>query len=381
VKVLHVTPWFYPAHRYGGPIQSQLHLCRALAAAGCDLRVLTINANGPEPLGLDGSRDLPLEGFSVRYCNRGFSASGSLQMLRLLPQYVRWADVVHLTAVYSFPTMPTLAASRWYGKPLVWSPRAALMRYSDSARPQLKSIWEAACKVIAPKRLAIHVTSEDEQRMTAQRVKWPVTLIPNAIYIPPEVNRPPRADTLRLLFVGRLHRIKAIDNLLQAVTLLQQSGMKLSLTLAGSDWGEEQGLRSLAESLKLQSVRFLGHVEGDVLESAFANADVLVAPSHVENFGMAPAEALARGLPVIVSKGMPWSPVEENGCGLWVENSPHSLAEAIRRISGMDLPAMGARGRAWMAHDFAPESVGEQMRILYEELASGRDRRTITPAI
>jgi len=50
MKILHVAPSFYPAHYYGGPVQSTLHLCRKLAERGCEVRALTTNANGPTVL-------------------------------------------------------------------------------------------------------------------------------------------------------------------------------------------------------------------------------------------------------------------------------------------------------------------------------------------
>src|SRR5689334_9039361 len=131
MNVLHVMPSFYPAHHYGGPIQSVYQLCRSLAALGCKVRVLTTNANGPDcVLDVEPGVEIDLaDGVSVTYCNGLMLDSASVGLLGKLPACVRCADVVHLTAVYSFPVIPALLASRQSGKPVLWSPRGSLQRW------------------------------------------------------------------------------------------------------------------------------------------------------------------------------------------------------------------------------------------------------------
>jgi glycosyltransferase involved in cell wall biosynthesis len=109
----------------------------------------------------------------------------------------------------------------------------------------------------------------------------------------------------------------------------------------------------------------IGHVEGKAKEEFFRSADVLVMPSHTENFGLVAAEALAHGVPVIASRGTPWSRVEDVGCGLWVDNDPTSLGAAMKRISSMPLWEMGLRGREWMERDFSWDSLAEKMTDVY----------------
>jgi glycosyltransferase involved in cell wall biosynthesis len=83
---------------------------------------------------------------------------------------------------------------------------------------------------------------------------------------------------------------------------------------------------------------------------------------------MVVAEALAHGVPVIASRGTPWSGVEAHGCGLWVENDPASLVAAIERMSHMPLREMGERGRCWMEQEFTWETVARRMLQLYGKL-------------
>src|SRR5215467_15665864 len=112
LKLLQITPAFYPATYWGGPIYSVYGLCNALAKnAEVELRVLTTDTAGPQ---LSESVDVtgfPMNyppGYEVFFCHRQWGASYSTEMFRRLWSMIRWADVVHLTGVYSPPTIPTL---------------------------------------------------------------------------------------------------------------------------------------------------------------------------------------------------------------------------------------------------------------------------------
>ena len=124
MKILHVSPSFYPTRAYGGTIRSSYGLCRGLTQLGCEVRVLTTDTDGiGRNLQVANDRDVAVDGLQVRYCHKLFRNSVSAGLLRVLGEYIEWADVVHLIAVYSFPTFPTLAYCRRLQKPLVWSPR------------------------------------------------------------------------------------------------------------------------------------------------------------------------------------------------------------------------------------------------------------------
>ena len=373
MKVLHVVPSFYPAFNYGGPITSVYELCAGLVRQGCEVRVLTTDANGLGVV-LDVAKDAPVTlppGLSVRYCPRIFCHSVSPELLRRLLPSIRWADLVHLTAVYNFPTFPTLAACRWLKKPLVWSPRGALQRWQSSRRPGLKAAWESVCRRLAPGGMVLHVTSAQEAAESV--AKFPrarAAVVANGVELPPRLERRNGSARLRLLFLGRLDPKKGIENLLAACQGLSNLDQLWSLTIAGSgDAAYTAGLEENARTLGLrEQVSFVGEVRGQAKTDLFAASDLAVFPSHTENFAMVVAEALAHGVPVIASKGTPWSGVEAHGCGLWVENDPATLAAAIARMSRMPLGEMGERGRCWMEEEFAWETVAREMLRLYGKL-------------
>jgi glycosyltransferase involved in cell wall biosynthesis len=121
-----------------------------------------------------------------------------------------------------------------------------------------------------------------------------------------------------LLFLGRLHPKKGCDLLLEAFARHLPNESRLALVFAGPDQiGWEAALRERATQLDASmQVVFAGMLEGEVKQGAFEAADAFILPSHQENFGMAVAEALAVGLPVLISDRVNiWREIETDGAG------------------------------------------------------------------
>ena len=377
MKVLHVSPYFRPAYRYGGPIESVYRLCLNLARLGCDVRALTTNADGLErvlPVSLRRTHTI-VAGFEVRYCARVMRHAVSPSLLRYLIPYVKWADVVHLTAVYSFTTLPTLMACRRYRKPLVWSPRGALQQWSGSRRKGAKRLWEMACRARMPRDTVLHVTSEEERAESLARFpKLKAVVIPNGVAVPRAVQHYAGDGALRVGYLGRLDAKKGVENLIDAVGVAKSSGAPIKLVIAGAGASEyEQSLRARIERHGLaRDVEMPGHLEGAAKIGFFERLDIAAVPSHTENFAIVVAEALAHGVPVIASKGTPWQRVEAMGCGLWVENDPQSLARAIAAMATMPLAEMGERGRRWMLDEFSWQRAAREMYTAYASMLRGR---------
>lgn len=385
MKILHVSPSFYPTRAYGGTIRSSYGLCRGLAELGCDVRVLTTDTDGiGRNLDVPNDRDVVLDGMQVRYCHKLLRNSVSLDLLRVIREYIEWADAVHLIAVYSFPTFPTLSYCRRYRKPLVWSPRGSLQRWEGSTRRAAKFLWEEACRSLVLKdKFVLHATSADEAEQSSARFTGLRTVVvSNGVDVPGQIRRSESTGELRITYLGRLHPIKGIENLLDACKLLEGDSESWHLKIAGP--GESDYRKFLAAKVaKLQPagrIEFLGEVAGEAKEDLFASSDLLVAPSYVENFGMVIAEALAHEVPVIAGKGTPWQGLHANRCGLWVENAPEALAAAVRKIRAMPLREMGRRGRSWMEREFSWQAVSRQMLAVFQECAGvGKDSHEVVP--
>src|ERR1019366_7937906 len=374
LKVLFVTPSFFPAVTYGGPTESTYRLAREIATKAT-VEVLTTHANGPQRLSV-GRCVKWSEQLTVHYCRRVAGQSVSISLLWHLPQLVLAADVVHLTAVYSFPTLPTLVFAALFCKPMVWSPRGGFLRWSGTRKPTTKRIWDVICALVAPGNVVFHVTSHAEEDSVKRRFGGcRIIVLPNGVEVPSaEVRGINRSSHFRVLFLGRLDPIKGIDALIRGCGLArpQEPFTAVRLTIAGEGSAAyTKELERIATATGVQAqVAFVGRADTARKRELFAETDVFVLPSHSENFGMVVAEALAHGVPVIASTGTPWSEVQAKHCGMCVDNSPAALAAALEQMMVMPRAAMGERGREWMEAAFRWSTIADDLNATYTELAA-----------
>lgn len=368
MNILHVSPSFFPATFWGGPIFSTRMICDQMAKRPkTSVSVLTTDAAGLSVAERVNPKvsDLP---YPVIYTRRIAGHSIAPGLIWRLPGAMRRADVVHLTAAYNFPVLPTMLLARVMGKPVVWSPRGAIQateEWADSPRRGLKRVFHRLAFRLAPRRLIIHVTAESERLATARALPDArFAVIPNAVDLPARTIRPPRAPgaPLRLVFLSRLHPKKGLDRLLGAMAELPST---VTLDVYGTgDPAYVAQLRRMAEGFGGR-VRLHGEVQGAAKALAFAVADLFVLPTFSENFGISIAEALAHGLPVLTTTATPWQDLESRGCGLAIDPQNGDIAAAVQQLARRDLHAMGMEGRAWIEAEFSAAALATAFAALY----------------
>lgn len=181
-----------------------------------------------------------------------------------------------------------------------------------------------------------------------------------------------------LLFLGRLHPKKGCDLLLEALALLPRSAAAFSLVLAGPDQiGWQEKLRRRSAELALPGpVVFTGMLEGELKRGALQAADAFILPSHQENFGLAVVEALAAGLPVLISDRVNiWREIADEQAG-YVESDDLAgtlrLLERWLRTSPRERAAMSDRARQCFALHFEIERATDSLLRVLSETAPVR---------
>ncbi len=211
-------------------------------------------------------------------------------------------------------------------------------------------------------------------------VRSPIAIIPNGIDVctNSSVSMPTESKPHRILYLGRLHPKKGLPDLVAAWGHLANERPDWTLRIVGPDEGGHRAeLMKMVLKGGVQRVIFDGPVYGAEKALALRDADLFVLPTQNENFGLAVGEALAAGIPAIVSRGAPWPGLETERCGWWVERGVEPLVSALREATALrddERRIMGERGRILVARDFDWDRIALDMRSVYEWALGNAER-------
>lgn len=358
----------------GGPFFSVGNLARALSREGHEVHLLAGDypkipvAPPPEGVQLHSIKGVLIP-FIKQTRMRGMRPAIDSLLDEIKP------DIIHDNGLWrSFNHEVALAASR-HKIPRIISLRGNLDPWCLSFRNwkkqialhcyQLRDLKTAAC---------IHVASKAEARNALDfGLKQTIAQIFNGVDIPDQPANFDNQGTRTALFIGRIHPVKNLPVLIKAWAKVQPEGWCLKL-VGPDELGHRVELERLTRVLGIDhNVVFSGPVFGMEKERLLSDAQLSMLVSNSENFGIAAAEALAAGLPVIASKATPWAHIENIGAGWWVEGKVEPIAGAIREAtneSPESLLTRGQRGRAWVKENLNWKHIAAQFIETYQALKS-----------
>jgi glycosyltransferase involved in cell wall biosynthesis len=353
-------------------------LCEAVAAAGVETILLSV-ANGAGEQRVANDRGYQDWRFALDYAGvpmlRALRSSNGLS--RALGCAASTADVVHNHGLWLMPNVSAAKAAAARRLPLVISLHGMLAPTALAfSHLKKRAFWQLLQGPAVRQTACIHATSEQEYRDSRSfGLVNPVAIIPNGIDLPelPAQSKARLANERVVLALGRVHPIKGLACLVNAWSKVESGCAGWRLKIIGPPAaGHDDELRALAKALGLTRVSIDGPVYGDAKTAAYREADIFVLPTLNESFGLTVAEALAAGTPAISTKGAPWSGLEREGCGWWVDHGVDPLAAALAHAMALPsaaLKAMGHKGRKWMGRDFSWERVAREMLDVYRWLA------------
>jgi len=293
-----------------------------------------------------------------------------------LARRARGYDLLHVHALFSHLPTVAMAFARRHGIPYVLRPLGILESYSLRRSPWKKRAFLALFDSANIRGAsAVHLTSRREENVSRIPGHAPRWVIPLGVRIPDCAPAAGRGNPPRIVFLSRWHAKKRIEMLLEALGGL--GDLDWTLVLAGSG---EPGLTGRIHSLVRQyglgnRVSFPGFVAGDAKAQLLAGADLFVLPSASENFGIAAAEALAAGLPVIVSRHVALCDEIESAQAGWIcGDDAAALADTLRIALG-DPDERRRRGQsaARLARTtFSWKSCAEKLASSYRKLLQTR---------
>ena len=379
--------------RVGGPAWSVVHSACAATRAGLDVTLMFVAVDPASTLRQSNVALLQRHGVRTR-CFRppGFVGRAgpryavSAALVRSLMR--RWSefDVIHCHSAWLLATVAA-AVRRSSGVPLILSPHESLADYDiATSRAALTSVSKRHLRRFLLKSFDTIIYSSELERDDSDptRLGRRSIVIPHAVYDEPRTlgwgeDLPSLGSGLRLGFIGRYDPKKNLDMLLRALAAAPPG---ISLDVAGGGGPLSQGhYVELARQLGVADrVRWLGFVDGQAKDEFYRDIHMLVMPSSYECFGMAAAEALIAGRPVLLgSRVGVASLVNDAGCGRVCPATPEAFSALLSEMAAQPqvIADMAKRARA-AATSFSYLAHGRSLERLYAELttagAEGRAR-------
>lgn len=390
MKVLHIIPSVSPVR--GGPSQAVLEMVRALRLQGVEAAIATTDDDGDRVLDVPLRQWIEYEGVPVQFFPRfspslpplrefAFSAHFTHWMLQHLRDY----DLIHVHAIFSYASTAAMAIARAQRVPYLVRPLGQLCHWSLQQGSRKKALY---LRLIEQANLnhsqALHFTSEQERQEAAPlQLQVPSFVLPHGLTLPAPIPNARAQLRQRLhlphdgpivLFLSRLHPKKGLEYLIPALSQFRH--LPFTLILAGSGAPEyEAELRQLiCQSGLADRVCHAGFVTGELKNLLLQGSDLFALTSHSENFGVAVLEAMAAGLPVLLSPGVALATVVERERVGWVTPlEPPVIAAALQHFFQNPDQARqrGERACQVVSHQFTWNSVARQLGDRYQALAQG----------
>lgn len=386
MKVLHVIPSVSPA--LGGPTQVVLNLVKSLQECGVDAEIVTTNDNGATLLDVPLNQCIEYEGVPVWFLPR-FSPPlkeyiFSPAISQWLWQHIREYDILDNHYLFSYASTCAGAIARWQNVPYTVRTMGQLAPWALAQSRLKKKVYSFLLERHNLNRAdAIHCTSSGEvEDVRNFGLETPTVTLPLGVNQP--VEWPQAKQKVReiygiskevpvVLFLSRLHYKKRPDLLIQSLSRLANQNYPFHLILAGS--GEEDYLtylKNLVSSLGLtDQTSFPGFVAGKDKDLLLQGSDIFVLPSFSENFGIAVAEAIAAGLPAILTPDIQISPeIAAAKAGLVVEGEEEALANAIAQLltSPQQRQVMGENGKSLASHRYSWSAIASHLTDAYRSI-------------
>ncbi|MDI9894241.1 glycosyltransferase [Rhodococcus sp. IEGM 1381] len=364
MRILHVVTLISPDRAYGGPVTVALNQAVELTRRGHEVTVCAAT-RGYEVVPTERSGvDLRLFPAIQLIPKAGFAGLTSVGLIRWVYAHLDSFDVVHVHLARDLVTMPIARLASLRSKRVLSQTHGMILpdsrfvaRVFDRflTRPVLRSVAVALCLNQREVEAVQQVDGSDLRCVE----------LPNGVaFVDMRIST--ASESREILFVGRLQKRKNAPVFVAAAKLLIGQGSTARFTLVGPDEGDGPGIR---EAIRGEhQIQWIGALEPDQVLDKLREAAVYVLPAVDEPFPMTVLEAMAVGLPVVITRSCGLAGlVTVHDAGLVVDPTPRDVADAIDEL--LDDPErardMGTRGRSAVRSRLSIETVAAELIDLY----------------
>jgi glycosyltransferase involved in cell wall biosynthesis len=383
LKVLHVIPAVSP--KYGGPSHALVPMCRALMERGVHVQIASTDAKPGGHIPVELRSQTSYEGVPAIFFRKDWSEAFkySRAMTKWLDHEVGEFDVVHIHGVFSHACLSAARACQRAQVPYLIRPLGNLDPWSLQQKPARKKLFlKFGGNRMLRGAAAVQYTSATEKKLSESALN-----LNHGVVIPLGVELRCNVETANsnassravgngspyVLVLSRLQPTKGIDVLIDAfVSLLKDETFRnWRLVIAGD--GPPQYVAELQRRIAKKAsgpVVLAGWLDAEAKAEALRHASLLALPSYHENFGLCVVEAMACGVPVLVSPHVNLAQeIEASGAGWISDVNAEGLRETLAKALG-DADGRRRRGEAGrnLARNFDWQEIADSLVRLYESV-------------
>ena len=360
-------------------------MCGELMRRGEHAEIYSTNVNGKGCLDVPVGTQVVVGGVPVTYFPVAASKYYKIspQLGAALKAAVLRADLVHIHALYQYPSTAGALYCRRHRIPYVITPHGSLDPFLFRRHRARKWLYEFMFeRRNLREAAAVHFTTTEEMelaRLSGLRFRGLIAPLGVEFEDAPDdwarlvdTTWPGLAGKEVILFLGRINFTKGLDVLARAFSTIHGQRKDVQLVIAGPDnegYGD-QVRKWLAQANCLSGVTFTGMVQGGLKASLLRRAQVFGLPSYTENFGIAVVEAMGAGLPVAISNRVKiWREVHEARAGLVSDPDPDQFAQILLAIlnNPVAADAMSKRAHRFARQHFSWKRAGDLLLTLYRQ--------------
>ncbi|MEA5466500.1 glycosyltransferase [Leptothoe sp. PORK10 BA2] len=393
LRVLHVIPSVSPVR--GGPSKAIFEMAASLQDShDTEVEIATTNDDGPDLLDVPLNQKIFYNGVNVWFFPR-FSPkiapvrefAFSFNLTKWLWENIQNYDLVHVHAIFSYPSTIAMAIARQKSVPYIVRPLGQLCEWSLAQSAQRKKIYLALAE---RKNLngcnQVHLTSRQEQEeFNKLDLKSSSFILPHGLNVSSKIfdaRNLLRAhfqlptDEPVILFLSRIHPKKGLDYLIPALKSIADK--RFTFILAGNgDPAYEEKVRELIHTNGLQDrIIMPGFIEGRLKELLLQGSDIFALTSYSENFGVAVLEALAAGTPALVTPGVALAhEVKEHQLGYVVPQNNADIAKAL--CTYLESPAeaknsLSRRASEFVSAHYSWTRIAKELNVIYQNILTNK---------
>lgn len=394
MRILQITPYFYPATSLGGTATVVYQLSKYLIAKGHRVTVLTTDLlNAKKRVKYPKNQEIEIDGIRVVYFKNVSNYLAFDHHLFFAPKFFSYListisdfDIVHLHEIYTPMHLWAYFLAKRNRIPYLVSSHGTAMSVKEAGRIGRKKMFNflAGKKLLTGANKLIALTNqekEDYRKIGIQEDK--ITVIPNGINIDDFKLLPDRNNSrekfgvkeneILLLFIGRVHPKKGLNLLVKAMNKLRKTNNNIFLIIAGPKENKKylENIKALIIDLGLeQAVRLMGELNNNGKLVAFSAADLFVLTSYGEGLPVSVLEAAACSLPLLVTEKCGLPEIWEYRAGKVVKVEVGQITAGIQEIVKLKnyRRIYGGNALKMVKEKFSLNSVTDKIIKLYNEV-------------